>query len=506
MVIAIGTIVKDGKGQEYEVIEFLGAGSFGIVYKIKNKSTSDLWALKSIQTPFADQTIVKAFINEGKLATKVVHENVIQYMFFHDGSQYENLPPYIIMDLAEGGTLQQLIATQATQKKFLSMKRLLATFDPLINGMEAINAVLVHRDIKPDNILIANGKPKISDFGLSKVVTEATRNTTFKGIGCLPYMAPEAWQFEKNTILMDIYSMGIVFYEIAALKHPLTVSKGDIKSWQDAHLYQSPSRPDTINPDLSPIVSQLIMKMIDKKPANRFHKWADVRDFLGKTDIPKTDDSHLVEGVLKKRMEIDQRANEERLKAEKRSEAVKNQKVLISFQIEEEIIKPLQQFIGEINAKYIGPKARIDFKSGNMTCQIQTPSGKHLDLEVKAIFEEDFYRERIINDFGMNTRRTELQMPNYQGAPLLAWGYLKASDGRGFNLLLLKNNEELYGSWYMMINRNSALVRQERPEPFPFEFREIEREIQLVRGMHIYVSEGRALDLKYLKEFVAAYF
>lgn len=333
MVIVIGTAVKDGQGEEYEVIGFLGAGSFGNVYKIKNKSTSDLWALKSIQTPFADQTILKAFINEGKLATKVTHENVIKYIFFHDGSQYQNLPPYIIMDLADGGTLQQLIDTQISKKKLLSIKRIRTIFDALINGMEAINRVLVHRDIKPDNILIANGIPKISDFGLSKVVTEATRNTTFKGIGCLPYMAPEAWQFDKNTILMDIYSMGIVFYEAATLKHPLTVTKGNVKSWQDAHLYQSPSRPDSINPDLPPVISQLIMEMIDKKPANRFQKWSDVRDFLGKNDMPNTDDSRLVESVLKKRMEIDQIANEERLKAEKRNDDIKNQNALVNFQL-----------------------------------------------------------------------------------------------------------------------------------------------------------------------------
>ena len=506
MVIVIGTVVKDGQEQEYEVIEFLGAGSFGNVYKIKNKSTSDLWALKAIQTPFADQIIVKAFINEGNLATKVFHENVIRYMFFHDGARYPNLPPYVIMDLASGGTLQQLIDTQVSKKKFIAMKRLRTIFDSLINGMEAINAVLVHRDIKPDNILIDDGKPKISDFGLSKVVTEATRNTTFKGIGCLPYMAPEAWQFDKNTTLMDMYSMGIVFYEVATLKHPLTVPKGDVKSWQDAHLYQNPSRPDTINTELPPVISQLIMKMIDKKPANRFQKWSEVRDFLEKSEMPNTDDSLLVDSVLKKRMEVDQRANEERLKAEKRSEAIKNQKVLIVFQIENEIIKPLQQFIDGINTKYTGPKARIDFRVGNMTCRIETPSGRYLELVVKAIVEEDFYRERVINDYGRNTRLVELQMPKYQGTPLLAWGYFRASDGRGFNLLLLKNEEEPYGNWYTLANRNSALVRQERPNPFPFEFNEIEREIQLVRTTHIYVSEGRPLDLKYLKEFVAAYF
>jgi serine/threonine protein kinase len=409
------------------------------------------------------------------------------------------------MDFADGGTFRQVIDSQVSKKKFLPIKRIGTIFAALINGMEAINNVLVHRDIKPDNILIANGKPKISDFGLSKVVTEATRSTTFKGIGCLPYMAPEAWQLDKNTILMDIYSLGIVFYELATLRHPLAVTKGDVKSWQDAHLYQNPSRPETINPDISPVFSQLIMKMMEKKLANRFQKWSEVREFLHKNEIPITDNSQLVDSVLKKRIDADQKANEERLKAEKRKEAIKNQESLVSFQLEDEIIKPLQQFIEETNAKYAGPKTQIDFRPGTMSCRIQTSSQRHLEIEIRAILEEDFYRERVIDDFGRNIRRVELQMPTYQDTPLLAWGYLKADDGRGFNWLLLKNDEQPYGTWYTLSNSNSALVPRDRPNPFPFEFNEIESEIQLVRCMHIYVSEGRTLDLKYLKEFVAAY-
>ena len=103
--------------------------------------------------------------------------------------------------------------------------------------------------------------------------------------------------------------------------------------------------------------------------SNRFQKWSEVRDFLRKTEMPNTDDSQLVHSVLKRRMEIDQRADVERLKAEKRNEAIKDQKALISFQIEDEIIKPLRQFIDEINVKYTGSKARIDFRSGTMVCR-----------------------------------------------------------------------------------------------------------------------------------------
>ncbi len=103
-------------------------------------------------------------------------------------------------------------------ESFFSDREIIAMYKQLICGMKAINENLVHRDIKPDNILIKDSMLKVSDFGLSKVVADKTRTGTFKGFGHLLYMAPEGWTMEKNTIQMDIYSMGLVFYEIATFK------------------------------------------------------------------------------------------------------------------------------------------------------------------------------------------------------------------------------------------------------------------------------------------------
>ena len=86
--------------------------------------------------------------------------------------------------------------------------------------MEAINAKMLHRDLKPDNILLDGDIPKIGDFGLSKLVGAATRSQTFKGGQQIFYMAPEGWKFDKNEIQIDMYALGIVLYEIAALRYP----------------------------------------------------------------------------------------------------------------------------------------------------------------------------------------------------------------------------------------------------------------------------------------------
>ena len=110
-------------------------------------------------------------------------------------------------------------------------------------GAQAINEHLVHRDIKPDNILLDGPSdkpiPRIADFGIAKIATEPTRPETFKGIQPVWYMAPEACRQEKNTYKMDVYSVGLVFYQILTLNHPLlsfVTDPTDWVQWREVHL------------------------------------------------------------------------------------------------------------------------------------------------------------------------------------------------------------------------------------------------------------------------------
>jgi eukaryotic-like serine/threonine-protein kinase len=254
MIILIGSSIFDHEGNSYEIIQRIGEGAFGVVFKARVKSSGEVFAVKTLQTSYADKATFDAFAHEGKLASNIRHKNVIQYIYFHDGSTHVNLSPYIIMEWAEGGTLYSLMERKKSSNSQFANDELMGMFSQLIEGMEAINSKLIHRDIKPDNILISHGTLKISDFGLCKVVSDATRTSTLKGMGCIPYMAPEAWKSEKNTIAMDIYSMGIVFYQLATAQHPLRVERNDAISWERVHLYQNPVLPNTINKtDLPPV-------------------------------------------------------------------------------------------------------------------------------------------------------------------------------------------------------------------------------------------------------------
>jgi serine/threonine protein kinase len=373
--------------------------------------------------------------------------------------------------------------------------------------MEAINSKLIHRDIKPDNILFHKNKVKISDFGLSKIVSQATRTSTFKGIGCLPFLAPEGWKLDKNTIQMDIYSMGIVFYELASLSFPYKVTKGDYEEWQNAHFFQNPVNVGKINSEISPVLSSLIMRMLEKDPKHRPKNWDDIKTYLEKENLPKTDNAELIDKVLIKRNEQKEQATKERLEREKREKEISEFKTIIRYQYHKDIINPIKEFVEEINKKSDGPKITFHIDDNSFLNTIEY-SLSRIGIELNPIIEEDFFRDIKVNDFGQVFTRRELRIPQVDNRRVLAWGYIKADNGRGFNLILLQNSDSIYGEWLLLFNRHSARVikKDNRPVPFPFEFNEIEKEINYLNAMHIYVTERFPLDFNKVKEFLVDYF
>ena len=143
------------------------------------------------------------------------------------------------MELIEGVSLREFISKQAKTNNLLSNEDLLNLFSQIIDGMFAINQKVVHRDIKPENILYSQSTIKITDFGLAKISEDSTRTHSFKGSGTYPYMAPEAWTLETNTKDMDVYSTGLLFYELATLKMPfIEYNPNSYEDWKSAHLYK----------------------------------------------------------------------------------------------------------------------------------------------------------------------------------------------------------------------------------------------------------------------------
>jgi serine/threonine protein kinase len=510
MIIRPGTIVKDYKS-EYIIEKVIGEGGFGYVYKAKNTTDGLTYAVKTMQYTFEDDSKLVAFQNEIKMATQVSSPNVITYKFTHDGTIFPELPPYIIMEYANQGTLTDILKSKKIQGMFLENKELIEMFIQLSNGMLTINEKLVHRDIKPDNILVHNSKLKITDFGLSKLAGERTRTMSFKGYGTLKYIAPEAWNSDKNTIQMDIYSMGIVFYELATLQHPYNViNENDISLWKDAHLYTAPINPKAINKQVSPTIASLIIKMLEKSTSKRFSNWDEIIKYLAVSKDEKSDTDGIIENMINTRLTVDSSIQKEKAATELKNKENSDFCKLVKYQYDVAIHNPLKEFIDRFNSQYPSGKIRLEsIKSYNekfLGDTIYLVSGKQIKLTIKAILDEDFYREREYRDiFGEIVRRKQLEMPLLRGRKILAWGGLYTDEQTGFNILLLEKPEEIYGEWILMENTNSGLSRDQRPEPFGFELSELEEEIGYVGAMHIYNTNTSMFDMGKFYKYIGQY-
>lgn len=235
MAIYPGTTIFDESGNSLTVTEQIGSGGFGAVFKVSDNKERFL-AVKVLQASFPSEEAHKDFLREAQIAQEVQGQHVIKHLFFHDGSTHTGLPPYILMEYASDGSLRNLIQSKVESGEQFSDQELSNMYEQLIAGMNSVNDKLVHRDLKPENILVDGGLLKISDFGLAKISEESTRSRSFKGVGTLRYISPEAIQLLKNTPLMDMYSMGLVFYELATLSYPYADEVSQGTDFRDIHL------------------------------------------------------------------------------------------------------------------------------------------------------------------------------------------------------------------------------------------------------------------------------
>lgn len=506
MLIMTGSEIKDNNNNEYVLDEALGKGGFGCVYKAHRKSDGELFAVKTLTSDFKDENAILSFKKELQQSMVIESPHVIKYHYANDGIELSEYPPFIIMEYASDGDLRTIIDNQIQTGNMFSNEFIRKTCLQLAEGMRAINGSLVHRDIKPENILISNDLLKISDFGLSKIAGEATRTKSFKGGGTIPYMAPEAWTFKENTIQMDIYSMGIVFYELATLSYPYTINSGaNEEDFKKEHLFGNVISPNSINRSIDPTIAAIIIRMLEKPLQKRYKSWESIIDDLGK--VIDTEDKYrdVLYMALSVRNEKDikeqTRKTKEKEEEEKRNTHIK----LVKYQYESKLLNPIKKFVERFNDLYPGEnKIRIGRNeyndvSNTIITYINTQSGT-VSIRCEIIFKENFIREE--QDWFTETRRTVHYVPQVKNRDVLLWGVISDWTGIGFNVLLLKSSESEYGDWFLLENTNSGLARVEKVEPFGFDLDEIKKEIYHINALHIYNSKLSELPDDYILEFV----
>lgn len=496
MILTIGSCVKDDKDNSYRLTETLGEGGFGYVYKAYCENNGKTFAVKTLQNEFPNQEMYLSFQKEANQSKLIDSENVIKYVFVHDGKKFPELPPYVIMEYTEDGTLRDLIDNQHGVP--FDNDTLVRFFLQLAKGMKAINQQLVHRDIKPANILNFSGTLKITDFGLSKIADESTRTMSFKNGGTPLYIAPEAWNNEKNTTQMDIYSMGIVFYELATLEYPYSIPLGgDVFECKKMHLYKSAQNPSALNEELSPRIVSIIIKMIEKPKKNRFRSWDEIISALEENPPMDDDISKYVSKAITLQNAEELKKQQEKAEQERERQEKTDFIEFVYSQFKNNVLSLIHEFASRFNEQYPGGKYiimsehRPEGLNSHFHTEIRMPSNKAIEIRGEIIFAENFKKEVTVDSiyYSEARRKSVNYIPQCNKRDVLLWCQVEDSERIGFNLLLLKDNDDIYGEWFILKNSTNALTTIERNSPFGFKLSELPTEINHLHATHVYSME-----------------
>ncbi|HLB25803.1 MAG TPA: protein kinase, partial [Nitrospirota bacterium] len=246
--------------KRYTIMREVGRGGMGVVYKAKDNVLDRIIAIKLLPKSISDNPkAIKCFSAEARSAAQLNHTNIVTlYDFQQAGGR-----SFITMEYVEGVTLKKLMGmTDALQ-----ISKALKIIYQCCQGLDyAHKKGIIHRDIKPANIMISKQNiVKIMDFGLAKILGEETLTDTGKVSGTVLYMSPEQLKGEKLDRATDIYSLGLVLYELVTGRHPFP--DGDPAY---NHVHTVPRRPEELRPEVPAHLSGIVMRCIEKDRAKRF--------------------------------------------------------------------------------------------------------------------------------------------------------------------------------------------------------------------------------------------
>ena len=258
-------MIKEGVflGKRYEILGRVGSGGMADVYKGKDHKLNRYVAIKVLKSDYrSDQVFIQKFLSEAQAAAGLMHPNVVNV---YDVGQDRGLY-YMVMELVEGITLKDYIQ----KKGKLSAKETISISIQMVTGIQAAhNRHIIHRDIKPQNIIISKeGKVKVTDFGIARATT-STQTISASVMGSVHYTSPEQARGGRVDEKSDIYSAGITMYEMITGHVPFD---GDSTvSVALKHLQEEIVSPSKEVPDIPYSLECIIMKCTQKNPERRYH-------------------------------------------------------------------------------------------------------------------------------------------------------------------------------------------------------------------------------------------
>jgi len=258
----------------YRIIERIGEGGMGVVYRARDEHLNRDVAIKVLPSEkISEESALRRFRKEAEALSKLSHPNIATVFDFDTQDDVA----FLAMELVSGPTLAERCAGGALEEK--EVARLGAQLAEALNAAHAQG--VIHRDLKPGNLrLTVDGRLKVLDFGLAKLL-EAEREdgrtlttATHAAVGTLPYMSPEQVRAEPPDARSDIYSAGAVLYEMATgqLAFPEKVSTRLVSEI----LHRPPVAPRVVNPRVSPELERILLKCLEKEAENRYHSARDL--------------------------------------------------------------------------------------------------------------------------------------------------------------------------------------------------------------------------------------
>ena len=267
-----GTMVGRTLNDRYEITERVGLGGMAEVYRANDKVLGRMVAVKVMLPQYAqDPTFTQRFRQEAASAAKLQSPYIVSiYDWGLDGETY-----YIVMEFLRGTDLK----TAIKERGFINQRKAAEIGSQVAQALSVAHASnIIHRDIKPQNIMIQpDGNIKVMDFGIARA-GDAGLSQTSTVLGTAHYVSPEQAQGQDLGPASDMYSLGVVLYEATTGKLPFDGQ--DAVSVAVKQVKEIPAAPSTINPDIDPSLEAIIMKALEKDPANRFKDASEMRRYL----------------------------------------------------------------------------------------------------------------------------------------------------------------------------------------------------------------------------------
>ena len=266
----------------YEIIEQIGTGGMSDVYKAKCHKLNRFVAIKVMKSEFSeDKTFVSKFRAEAQSVAGFTHPNIVNVYDVGD----ENGIYYIVMELVEGITLKKYIEKRGR----IPFKEAVSIAIQVANGLDAAHKHnIVHRDIKPQNIIISKeGKVKVTDFGIAKVASSSTINSS-STMGSVHYISPEQARGGYSDARSDLYSLGITIFEMLTGTVPFDGDSTVAVAVQ--HIQDEIPAPSTVTDDIPLSIDRIVLKLTQKKPDRRYQTATELITDLKKSLVmPDTD-------------------------------------------------------------------------------------------------------------------------------------------------------------------------------------------------------------------------